>query len=152
MVINNLHLVRAAIPNETDAPLIVDPNAVLALPLASQSLQAIAGRFLQRVQAWRSVQLTKLASGGPLNVGRESGRDLIIEDALRFSAPEGSDHTVYYRDSLLTSSGMNIECVKRQVSIVTRATTPVGQLASNLLTYDRRWPQCPSSTSVSGAI
>jgi hypothetical protein len=44
MVIYNLDIVGIAVaPFETDAPLIVDANAVLPFPIAPKQLQAILG-------------------------------------------------------------------------------------------------------------
>ena len=52
-----LHVFRIAIiPPETDAVLIVDPNAVLASAVAFQFLEAIAGRTSQISQRRRLVQ------------------------------------------------------------------------------------------------
>jgi len=43
MVIHNLDFERVSIgPTEADAPLVVDPDAVLPLAIARQSLQTIA--------------------------------------------------------------------------------------------------------------
>jgi len=44
MVIDDLHVisVRAA-PNETDPPLVIDPDTMLAAPVTFQRFQAIAG-------------------------------------------------------------------------------------------------------------
>jgi hypothetical protein len=43
MVIDDLHFMRPILsPAETNSPLIVDPDAVLALPAALQGLQTIA--------------------------------------------------------------------------------------------------------------
>src|SRR5947209_3988585 len=88
MVIDNLHLVRPTVPDETDPPLVIDPNAILPRPLPLKGLQAIAGRPLQRVQTGSGMQLAKLAPGAPLDLGREGPRDLIIEDTLCLAASE----------------------------------------------------------------
>jgi hypothetical protein len=45
MIIRDLHRVGVAFaPDETNAPLVIDANAVLALAVAMQCLRAISGR------------------------------------------------------------------------------------------------------------
>jgi hypothetical protein len=52
MVINNFNVERIAVlPNETEAILIVDPDAVLTLPIAPQSFQMISGKDRQVAQS-----------------------------------------------------------------------------------------------------
>ena len=48
------------LPNKTHSPLVVDPNAVLPLPICSESFQTIAGRHPQVVQVRSSVDLDQL--------------------------------------------------------------------------------------------
>jgi hypothetical protein len=51
MIVYNLNLIGGAFtPPKTDAPLIVNPNAMLPLPIASQFLKTIARRNLQIFQ------------------------------------------------------------------------------------------------------
>jgi hypothetical protein len=46
MVVNDFDLVRIlATPVETDAILVINPNAVVARPIPLQWLQAVAGEF-----------------------------------------------------------------------------------------------------------
>ena len=55
MIVDNLNFVGAALgPHETDAPLLVDPDAVLALSVTSKLLQTIPWNRLQ-VREARSV-------------------------------------------------------------------------------------------------
>ena len=43
MVVNDLHLLRTAVlPNEYDAPLVVDSNAVVPFQVSRQRLESIA--------------------------------------------------------------------------------------------------------------
>src|SRR5688572_854950 len=63
MVINDLHILSVmAGPSEADAPLIIDPDAVLPQTVAPQSLQSIAGRNAQVIEARRDLQLAQLAA------------------------------------------------------------------------------------------
>ena len=49
------------VPDETDAPLIVDPDAVLAPPITRERLETVAGRRSQVVERARVVELEELA-------------------------------------------------------------------------------------------
>jgi hypothetical protein len=55
-----------AIPTEADAPLIVDPYAVLPRPVTSQSLKPIAWWDPQVVQPSSRVEQLQLTPGNPL--------------------------------------------------------------------------------------
>jgi hypothetical protein len=58
MVINYLNIKRITIkPNETDAILIVDANAVLTLPIAFQRFKVIPWEDFKIAQHMRGVQL-----------------------------------------------------------------------------------------------
>ena len=51
VVVNYLHFVRAALrPNETNAVLIVDTNAMLPLPVTGQSLKPVAWWYSQLIE------------------------------------------------------------------------------------------------------
>jgi hypothetical protein len=57
MIIHNLHLVWTILPlHEAHAPLVIDPDAVLSPPVATQSFQAIAGKSGQVCQTGSAVQ------------------------------------------------------------------------------------------------
>ena len=57
MVVDDFDLVALPfVPDEADAPLVVDPDAVLACALRSQSLQAICRRYAQVVEALGAVR------------------------------------------------------------------------------------------------
>jgi len=48
MVVHDFHFVSVPVaPHKADAPLIVDPNAVLPFPVAEKSFQAISSRSSQ---------------------------------------------------------------------------------------------------------
>ena len=64
MIIHNLDIARSARrPHEADPPLIVDPNAVPAGPLAFQSLQLVAGRHAKIGQQHGCVEHVELPHG-----------------------------------------------------------------------------------------
>jgi hypothetical protein len=61
VVVSEFHVVSLAIaPDETDPPLVVDPDAVLALTIPAQRLEAIAWYDAQFVKALRRVDHLKL--------------------------------------------------------------------------------------------
>lgn len=55
-------------PYKTDPPLVANPNAVLAGPIAFQGLQAVPGRRQQVLQNVRLIQIQELPARGPLDV------------------------------------------------------------------------------------
>lgn len=75
MVIHYLDLSRPGIyPNEADTPLVVDPDAVLANPVALQRFQAVARRRTQVSQFGGSVEHQQLAGSDVENCIPSSGR------------------------------------------------------------------------------
>jgi hypothetical protein len=57
VIIYNLYPVWAILsPHKAHTPLVIDPDAVLALPVSRQGFQAIAGQSSQVNQAGRTVQ------------------------------------------------------------------------------------------------
>jgi hypothetical protein len=63
MVIHDLHIVRSGeCPTETDPELIVDPDAILARPVAPQRLQPIPWRHAKILKLPGDLQLSKLPS------------------------------------------------------------------------------------------
>jgi hypothetical protein len=61
VIIDNLDVQGiAGVPHETDAPLIVDPNAVLPSSVSMQCFQMIPGRRRQVSDFRSAVQLSKL--------------------------------------------------------------------------------------------
>jgi len=67
VVINNLDFVGAIPgPNETDAPLLVDPDAVLARSVSAKQFQTISRDCLQLCQRGRGIDHCKFSYGCPL--------------------------------------------------------------------------------------
>jgi len=79
-------------PPETDPPLLVDPNAVLALSIALQSLELIRAWNRKVLQISCRVQLLQLHQRPLLNVARKSLGVLPTPDPLGFLAAKGLDH------------------------------------------------------------
>lgn len=86
VVINYLHLVDVSVPpNEANSVLIVDPDAVLPLPVAPQGLQAVCGGHVLRLSsdmAALSISSLRLAD---LCMARGSRRETSILKSLAAS-------------------------------------------------------------------
>ena len=68
MVIHDFHVVGVTLPpDKTDPPLVVNADAVLALPVTPQALQAVAGRGGKVAELGGAIQLSQLALGDPLD-------------------------------------------------------------------------------------
>src|SRR5690242_293458 len=80
-------------PPETDPPLLVDPDAVLALSIALQSLELIRAWNRKILQISSRVQLLQLHQRPPLNVARKPLGVLAAPDALSLLAAKGLDHS-----------------------------------------------------------
>jgi hypothetical protein len=92
VVIDDLHGVSVTLsPLETDAPLIVDSDAVLTLTVTVQFLQVIAGRDMQVLQRLRVIQHYELAPGGVLDA-LKAWTALAVEERFRVFAPERLYH------------------------------------------------------------
>lgn len=73
MVIHNFHLMRVfTLPLETNAPLLIDANAMLAGAIAFERLQAVARGQRQIPQRPRAMNLRQLAERHALNLRRQA--------------------------------------------------------------------------------
>jgi len=80
VIVVNLDLIGiSVVPDEADAPLVIDSDAVLTRPVAAQLLQSTAGRSRQVTQFLCTVELTQLALRGPLNVPCQPPRKSTVE-------------------------------------------------------------------------
>jgi hypothetical protein len=58
VIIHDLHIVSVpVVPDETDAILIVDPNAVLSTPIACERLEPVAGEYCEVTEVVRRLEL-----------------------------------------------------------------------------------------------
>jgi len=93
VVIHDFDLVRVALaPHETNAPLVVDPNTVLAFSFPAQPFQPIPRRRGQIADSRSEMQLVELSPGDALN-SLEPPHRFSLEEALGIAATEGADHT-----------------------------------------------------------
>lgn len=83
MIVDNLNFVGAALgPHETDAPLLVDPDAVLALSVTSKLLQTIPWNRLQVREARSVFNHLKFPHRGPLEA-LKTQHALAVKQRLR---------------------------------------------------------------------
>lgn len=62
MIVHNLNVVCVIFsPDETDSPLIIDPNAVLALTIPSESLKTISRRNSKILKLFGCVKVKQLS-------------------------------------------------------------------------------------------
>jgi hypothetical protein len=79
-------------PPETDPPLLVDPDAVLALSITLQSLELIRAWNRKVLQVSSRVQLLQLHQRPLLNVAWKTLGVLATPDPLSLPASKGLDH------------------------------------------------------------
>ena len=79
-------------PHEADTPLIVDANRVLAVAVAAQGLQAIAGRRAQIIEQDGRIDGQELRSRARLNLRRQTANGVASEDGRGPLVGEASDH------------------------------------------------------------
>jgi hypothetical protein len=93
VIIYDLDVIRiAAGPPEADAPLIVDPDAMLAGTVALELLQPVAGLHLQVLQRLRSIDSYELPQHGTLECRGIAPHPLPTEEALSVPVGEAPDH------------------------------------------------------------
>ena len=92
MVVDDLDLEGvAAAPDEADAPLAIDSDAVLSRPISLQLLESIGRRDPQVFDSLGSVEHPQLPEGDPLNVRPEALHALALEEAFSISVREALD-------------------------------------------------------------
>jgi hypothetical protein len=92
VIIHDFYLVRVALaPNETNTPLIVDPNTMLACPVSAQAFQPIARRRSQIAEPRGEMQLVQLSPCDALNRLKPPHR-FSLEEAFGIRAAEGANH------------------------------------------------------------
>jgi hypothetical protein len=106
VVIGNFNFESISIlPAETDSPLVVYPDAVLASPIAPKHLQAIPWRNSKRFQIRRRVQHEQFHMAKPLDTLRQFPRKTTLKNLLRFFAGE----CLYHDKERLTSGVITVK-------------------------------------------
>jgi len=95
MVIHNLDLIRVAVaPDKAYAPLVVDPNTVLALTVARQLFESVSARNGQVSQFRGEMYLVQFSPCHALN-GFKPPHRFPAKETLRAGATERADHTTH---------------------------------------------------------
>ena len=93
MVIAELDVVRLTLNKaETDPPLIVDGDRVLAFSVPFQCMESIAGRHSKVVKARGDVHGLELPQRAPRKVRRDTTRPAGDEERLGTAVGKGLDH------------------------------------------------------------
>lgn len=79
-------------PDETDTPLVVDTDAVLAFTVVGECFESVAWRRSQVEKGRRAIELDKLAARSSLKFRAPSRYVLSIPDPFGFFVPERTDH------------------------------------------------------------
>ena len=87
VIINNFNVKRIfALPPETNAPLVIDPNAMLAFAIHFQRFQMIARWNSQIVQTPRLADQKQFPPRHSLNLRRQPSRRFIVKQPFGFRA------------------------------------------------------------------
>ncbi len=93
MVIDDLNVEHIALlPYETDAPLIVDANTVLPLPVALEQLQPVAGDGSQIPELPSGIEHPQFAESYVLD-SLKLLDSLAVKESLSIDRAEGPDHS-----------------------------------------------------------
>ena len=93
MVVDDLDIVRVALrPAKADAPLIVDPDAVLPRTVATQLLEPVTGRNPEIVEPAGRVELNQFAQHDPSQIGRVVPDRLALPEARGVTISKAADH------------------------------------------------------------
>jgi hypothetical protein len=93
MVVRHFDIMSIAfIPAETDAPLVVDTDAVLAAAIARKRLQPICWRDAEIIQTFSDIKLNQLAPRDPVQLRRKMAQELALKQPLSASVPKRLNH------------------------------------------------------------
>ena len=93
MVVGDFHFGRFSfIPTEDQAPLLIDSHAPVALEIAREGFQPVAGRDPQIGQKFGRVKLTEFQERPLLNLSRQFLGTAAIPDLFGFFARERLNH------------------------------------------------------------
>lgn len=93
MIVNDLDLECITIvPPETDSPLIIDSNAVLAGPIAAELLQAVSWRDAKVRERFCRVERRELPEHGSKQVSGIATNGLASEERFGVPVGEAFDH------------------------------------------------------------
>src|SRR3954468_8217127 len=111
-------------PCETNPPLVIDPNAVLAGAVAAQLLQAVAGWHAKVVNALSGIDENKLVVGEPAEFPAELLDVAAMPDRLGVLIPDRADHP-----PMITPRVINAKRYQARPAEKQRVAQSVGQIA-----------------------
>ena len=92
MIVDDFHIVGFAVaPPKANAPLIVDADTVLALPIALERFKRIPWRRPQLIKRFDRIKYEQLSPSWPGYSG-EASDQLIAEQSLSIAITEALDH------------------------------------------------------------
>ena len=101
MVVDDLDIPGFVVaPCKTDAPLVVDTNAMLSLSIALQRLQAIAGRYTQIIEPRCRVDGQDLRPSPLLDLHRQAANGIAGKDGRGSLVGEALDHGKTYHKTV----------------------------------------------------
>jgi hypothetical protein len=93
VVIDDFDLLGASIPPyEAEAPLVIDPDAVLTRTVSAQRLQPISGWSSQIAQFLRIMNLPQFSLRRSLDLVRQPPSEPAVEQSLGLSVGKRTDH------------------------------------------------------------
>lgn len=93
MVVDDLDIMGVSrSPAETDPPLLVDTNAVLAGTIPLELLQTVSGRDPEIVEHRGRIEHPELPQSDLLNVGAQLPHGAALEEAFGVAVTEALDH------------------------------------------------------------
>jgi hypothetical protein len=96
MVVRNLHIEGVSLtPYEAEAVLIVNADAVLALPITLQPFQAISRWQDKVLQSTGSIQHLQLLERNAKDGARETSATFVFPEIFRVCVPKRLDHPTY---------------------------------------------------------
>jgi hypothetical protein len=93
MIVYDFNIVCVSLaPPEADTPLVIDPNAVLSLPVSSKFLKAISRRDKKVIQLLRRIQQEQFTLSDAPQIGREFLRGLAVKYLFSLFGCKSPDH------------------------------------------------------------
>jgi len=138
MVVHYFYLLRVACPpKKADPPLVINPDAVLTLPISLQCFKSVRGWQTKIFQYGGSIYRVELHERALLNSGRKLPREPPMENSLGFPAAERLDHRSIVNNAFTRRQGLNKgEICSRSLSLWMRLVIHLDQLLHRNVSVD----------------
>src|SRR4030095_5914434 len=108
MVVHYFYLLRVACPpKKADSPLVINPDAMLTLPISLQCFKSVRGWQTKIFQYGGSIYRVELHERALLNKGRALPRAPPMENSLGFPAAERLNHWSIVNNAFTRRQGLN---------------------------------------------